>query len=218
MAECSACGANLKDEHMLESSLAALKNGYRVIKPRCGSCKKPIDLEEIENGIKPSSRVLLISGAAGSGKSAIGQYLERAYGYTFIDGDAINHLLSRRYRSRLPSDPKGYLCHDQVIRTMLITLGLGYNVVVSYVIEFHTISLYDEALKRYGVKYEMRILTPSREACLERDRDRPCWNAGEWYVDRWFSSIDYILLSAGRIYTFPAFFPTPAVTSTLQYV
>mgnify|MGYP001236022580 CR=1 FL=1 len=31
-----------------------------------------------------------------------------------------------------------------------------------------------------------RILTPSRDICLQRDQQRPCWTAGPEYVDQWY--------------------------------
>lgn len=66
-------------------------------KIKCSVYGHPIQVPEIEENISLSRNVLLISGTAGAGKSALGQLIESKSDYIFIDGDAIskrvNHFM-----------------------------------------------------------------------------------------------------------------------------
>jgi len=172
-----------------------LANGSEVIEPSCSRCGRLIDVTDVEEYIHPGQHVLLVSGTAGAGKSAIGQYLARHYPYVLIDGDAVSRKLNHRAKMGLAPAPREYLCHSEVIRTMLITLGLGYHVVVAYVIEWPDIPRYADALANYQVPSELRILTPTRAVCLERDRRRSGWTAGEAFIDKWYAGFHEMMQS-----------------------
>lgn len=192
--ECSACGSDLRNHHTLHGAPEVMfKNGSKIVEPVCRHCGRLISVEDIRGAIVPTSKVILISGTAGAGKSTIGQHIEREHGYVLIDGDATGYRLRQRARTGPAVKADEYLCHREVIRTMLVTLGLGYNVVVSYVIELADLARYERALAGLGVCYSIRFLTPSREACLARDKHRPCWTAGEEYVDKWFAGFQAMM-------------------------
>lgn len=92
-----------------------------------------------------------------------------------------------------------FLCHTEVVRTMLVVLSLGYSVVVSYVIEPDDIPMYERPLRDCGVPHKVLVLAPTREACLERDRNRPFWTAGEEFVDRWHPRFRSMLQSSTHL-------------------
>ena len=145
-----------------------------------------IEGEAIFSGIPTSASVILVTGTAGAGKSAVGQYIGQKYGYVFVDGDAVSYLLNRRCEEEPLVVRNEYLCHSEVIRIMLTVLGLGYTrLIVSYVIEQGELIRYQSALESYKVSYTIRVLVPDREVCLERDFARVGWRAGAEYVDKW---------------------------------
>jgi hypothetical protein len=78
---------------------------------------------------------------------------------------------------------------------MLIMLGLGYDVVVGYVISPDNLSLYTGALARFGIEPIFRVLVPKRSICIARDISRECWTAGEKWVDLWYEEQRSYLLT-----------------------
>lgn len=183
---CHECGSNLLYCHkLIDDTVSPMKNKSKIIYPKCSACGHPIQVPEIKEDISMSRKVLLISGTAGAGKTALGQLIESNSAYVFIDGDAI----SKRVNHYAKLDPSAAVPDYQreTIRTMLVLLGLGYDVVVGYVINQEVIQWYREGLARYQITPAFRVLVPERNVCLQRDIDRECWTAGAEYVDRWYN-------------------------------
>jgi len=198
MPSCPGCSADLQTFHtLISTAVSILANGSEIIEPSCGRCGRLIEVADVESTINAGQHVLLVSGTAGAGKSAVGQYIARHYPYLLIDGDAVSRQLNYRAKMGLAPAAREYLCHTEVIRTMLVTLGLGYHVVIAYVIELPDIARYADALAKYNVSYDIRILTPAREVCLERDRRRSGWTAGEEFIDKWFAGF-YDMMQSHR--------------------
>ena len=87
---CSKCNADLRNNHVLEDCIIPpMTNKSKIIHPRCTSCNDEINLKDVSKAINANSKVLLIFGTAGAGKTAIGQLIEQKKNYIFIDGDAI---------------------------------------------------------------------------------------------------------------------------------
>lgn len=164
-----------------------MTNGSRIIELTCSRCGTLIPVGAVSGGIDPARRVILISGPVGAGKSAVGQYIERHYGYVFVDGDAISKRLNYRARQNPALKSDECLYHTETMRTMMVALGLGYDVVVGYVLSSHEVRAYVDRLAEYGIRPLVRVLLPSRETCIRRDIERPCWTAGTDFVDRWYA-------------------------------
>lgn len=184
---CPCCATALRTQHVLIStSVPALNNRSDTIEPVCGECGRQIKVADIARAIHPEQHVVLVSGTAGAGKTAVGQYIAHHYSYVLIDGDATSRLVNHHAKHDPSYIRSEYLCHTEVIDTMLVTLGLGYNVIVAYVIQLSDLPRYSNALALYGVSFVLRIITPSRAVCVQRDLHRPCWTAGAEYIDQWF--------------------------------
>lgn len=188
MSHCPACGSCLSGHHDLVAvDVPPMKNGSRIIEPTCSQCGRLIPVGAVFGGIGPARRVVLISGPVAAGKSTLGQYIERHYGYVFVDGDAISKRLN--YRARQNGAPKcdEGLYHRETMRTVMVVLGLGYDVVAGYVFDTDEIRAYRDRLGGFGIHPLVRVLLPTREACIERDVERACWTAGVGFVDRWYA-------------------------------
>lgn len=135
--------------------------------------------------------------SAGSGKSALGQIIASQSDYIFIDGDAISKRVN--YYARLDPSAAVPYYQKETIRTMLVLLGLGYDVVVGYVINRDVWRWYREELVNYHLSPLFRVLVPERSVCLKRDMDRECWTAGAEYVDRWYDEQREYLLTDPEI-------------------
>jgi adenylylsulfate kinase-like enzyme len=136
--------------------------------------------------MRENRKVLLITGTAGSGKTALGQLIESRNNYVFIDGDAIQKKVNYFVR-RDPTIKVDY--QTETINTLLLLLALGYDVVVGYIINQETLLRYTNELKTHKIAPVFRVLVPVRSVCLERDIARECWTAGEMWVDKWYDEM-----------------------------
>lgn len=185
-AVCPACGADVRAHHTLvRADITPVRDGSRIIHPCCAECGTEIDESTVAGSISGARRVIVISGPVGAGKSTIGRYLEEHYGLVFIDGDAVSKRVN--HLSRLDPARERPDFYDETLRTVMVTLGLGDDVVVGYVFEAQHLRAYRERLEPHGIEPLMRVLLPSRDVCLQRDIERPCWTAGAEFVDRWYA-------------------------------
>jgi hypothetical protein len=198
---CKACDTKLLNEHSLVSKQwPTIKNGSRNIEPACSECGRLIETDDIGKNISSDSKVIFISGTAGAGKSAIGQYIEEKYGYLLIDGDAISYGYNKRIVKYKLLPRTEYLCHTEVLRILHIVLGLGYKrIILSYVIGNIDIPRYTDFTSKYGIAFILRILVPDRNTCIERDKFRRGWTAGIEYIDKWYNEFEKIKITNPRI-------------------
>lgn len=184
---CSYCGAELKKNHILEfQEGVVMENGDKIISPCCSVCKHTICSQEVSAGINGGQKVILLSGPCGAGKSSIGRYISQKYGYIHIDGDSVSKRVNWEIRNHRIKDRSGYLVHQEVIETMEVVLGLGYSVIVTYIIEREVLEDYLLPLKKSGLQPVFRILLPERKVCINRDISRKGWTAGPEFIDKWY--------------------------------
>lgn len=190
---CSRCNSNLLINHILEEhNVPPMTNKSKIIYPKCSKCGYPIQFSDVSKDINEDKKVLLITGTAGAGKTAIGQLIESKYNYVFVDGDAIQKRVNY-FAKRDPSMKVDY--QIETINTMLILVALGYNVVVGYIIYGEVLKMYINELAKYRITPIFRVLVPERSVCLERDVTRECWTAGEAWVDKWYDEMRSFLIT-----------------------
>lgn len=184
---CSNCNSDLLLNHKLvDETIPLMSNKSRIIYPKCSVCSQPIDVLDVNGSIKDNKKVLLITGTAGAGKTALGQLIESKSDFIFVDGDAIQKKVNY-FAKRIPGFVADY--QTETINTMLILLALGYNVVVGYIINKETLEKYKSELVKYKIVPVFRVLVPERNICLKRDKTRECWTAGEFWVDKWYDEM-----------------------------
>ena len=191
---CPNCNTDLLNTLLLEASdIPPMTNKSRIIYPTCSQCGYVIKLSDFSGNIKAERRVLLITGTAGAGKTALGQLIEKRSDYIFVDGDAIQKRVNYFARKN-PGTKVNY--YAEVIDTMMILCSLGYYVVVGYIINnSEVLSKFIEPLNIHGIKPLFRILVPERSVCLDRDLSRECWTAGAEWVDKWYEEMRSFLSS-----------------------
>ena len=87
---CPYCNSNLLPYHLLEDpQVSPMKNGAKILYPKCASCGTPIRFADVRENMEEHRNILLITGTAGAGKTALGQMIESKHNYIFVDGDAI---------------------------------------------------------------------------------------------------------------------------------
>ncbi|MCL2373263.1 MAG: zeta toxin family protein [Defluviitaleaceae bacterium] len=188
---CPGCQANLLAHHTLDDfEVKPARNKSRIIHPKCTSCGHIIQLSEVSTNITPATKILLITGTCGAGKTSIGQLIESKSDYIFIDGDSImrrdNHYARKHGKPQHSSD----LCTDSVINTVLTIAALGHNVVIGYIINNpKTLAQYETPLKNHGITPTLRVLIPKRDICQERNIQRDCWTADEEWIDKYYEEM-----------------------------
>ena len=189
---CSKCNQNLMNNHVLEDcTIPPMTNKSKIIRPRCSSCDSEINLTDISANIKANSKVLLISGTAGAGKTAIGQLIEQNKNYIFVDGDAIQKKVNY-FAKNVPGYKGDY--YMDTLNVLLILLALGYDVVIGYIFYGDKLQMFYDELNKYEVSPIFRVLVPKRRVCLQRDIDRECWTAGAKWVDEWYDEMRAFLV------------------------
>ena len=102
-----------------------------------------------------------------------------------FSGNAVSKRVNWEIRNQRIKNRSGYLVHREVIETMKVVLGLGYSVIVTYIIEWEVLEDYLLPLKKSGLQPVFRILLPERKVCIDRDILRKGWTAGPEFIDKW---------------------------------
>ena len=103
-----------------------------------------------------------------------------------FSGNAVSKRVNWEIRNQRIKNRSGYLVHREVIETMKVVLGLGYSVIVTYIIEWEVLEDYLLPLKKSGLQPVFRILLPKRKVCIDRDISRKGWAAGPEFIDKWY--------------------------------
>ena len=103
-----------------------------------------------------------------------------------FSGNAVSKRVNWEIRNQRIKNRSGYLVHREVIETMKVVLGLGYSVIVTYIIEGEVLEDYLLPLKKSGLQPVFRILLPKRKVCIDRDISRKGWAAGPEFIDKWY--------------------------------
>lgn len=187
MRKCKQCGSEILSDHILiDDRIPGMTNGDKIVAPRCRSCFNRIDVGSQWHCADRKQRVFLISGACGSGKSTLGKMLEEKTGYVHIDGDAVSKCVNWDIRNGYLDKRSAYYCYDELLDTIQVVLQLGYSVIATYVFSAAEISRYEAKFAELGVACDVCVLKTDKDVCIERDKLRECWTAGESFIGKWY--------------------------------
>ncbi len=196
---CPNCGASLEIYHILtDDRIPKMTNGDRIIAPVCAFCLQRLPVHPLLRSADSNQQVLLITGLCGAGKSSVGKLLEQRTGYIHIDGDAVSKRVNWDIRNGYLSHRSGYRVFDELLETIQIVLQLGYSVAATYVFTEEAIRQYEAVLSSMNIPCKVVILKTNKDVCIQRDRQRECWTAGEAFVSKWMDEQD--ALAAGGIW------------------
>ena len=126
------------------------------------------------------SRILLLTGPGGSGKTTIAERIAQKHDYIYLDGD---HEDTEFFPQGGQRDPANAVlmtkAHKKILRLAKAHYDQGKNVVVDYIIFGQFREFIESFRGEFGEDFTVKVLFPSQEECIRRDAERECWTAGE---------------------------------------
>lgn len=187
MCKCTYCG-NVKssDVVLIDDRIPEMKSGDKIVSPRCGLCDKRLIPDKAWRSKDKQQNVIIITGLCGSGKSSVGQMLEKKIGYVHIDGDAVSKRVNWDIRNGNLKERSGYRVFDEMLESIHVLLQQGYSVIGTYVFSEEEMKRYKEKFTELGVNSHFFVLKTEKDICIERDKARESWTAGEEFVMKWY--------------------------------
>jgi predicted kinase len=149
------------------------------------------------------TKVLLLTGTCGSGKTTIANLLAKHAGWRHISEDNIWHSLFGKNRDQFLSDEhrlKRRQMHALVLKEVLHSLQSGRDIVIDATVHESPPEAYREyqrMLEAHSVEWTIRVLHPRTEVAVARDASRTCWSVGEKAVKELREKFNKSVLPAG---------------------
>ena len=125
------------------------------------------------------SRVILLAGAGGAGKSTIAELISRQHGYELLDGDYEDSEYFPYGRQWFPQNLNLLKkAHQKILFKTKRLVSLGKFVVVDYVIFGDYLSYFKIFKDSFGDDLKIVILFPSNSETIKRDFGRGNWTTG----------------------------------------
>jgi len=125
------------------------------------------------------SRVVLLAGPGGSGKSTIAELLSQQNGYKLLDGDQEDSEFFPNGCQWFPQNLDLLKkAHQKIFLKTKQLVDLGKFVVVDYVIFGDYISYFNVFKDSFGSDLKIAILFPSNSETIKRDLRRDNWTTG----------------------------------------
>lgn len=130
------------------------------------------------------TRVLILTGTCGSGKTTISKLLAEELGWERIVEDDIWHNRFGKNRGAFLTNEhrrKRRQVHDKVFSSIMSGLASGRNIVVDVTVHETPPEAFEEYrsfLNSVGVDWSLKVLHPRLEVAVARDANRRCWSVG----------------------------------------
>ena len=124
--------------------------------------------------------VLILTGPGGSGKTTIADLLVKRRGFIKVDGDKLDSEFFPEGRHWLLENFKKLKqAHNKIFTEVKKAFKKGKNnVVLDYLIFGHYLEFFEKFKKEFGHSLEIKVLFPTKEEMIKRDKERECWTTG----------------------------------------
>jgi len=128
---------------------------------------------------KTNKKILILSGPGGSGKTTIAELLVKQCSFVLLDGDREDTEFFPNGKQWLPENSeKLSRAHDKILERAKKLFEEGNSVVVDYIIFGQYLDFFEKFRCQFKDNLEIRILLPSEQELIKRDKNRECWTTG----------------------------------------
>jgi len=125
-------------------------------------------------------KVLILTGPGGSGKTTIADLLVERCGFIKVDGD---YLDTEFFPNRGQWFPGNFKKLKQAQKKIFTEVKKKFNngennVVLDYIIFGNYLEFFEKFKKEFKNNLEIKVLFPTREEMVKRDKERECWTTG----------------------------------------
>jgi adenylate kinase family enzyme len=127
------------------------------------------------------TKVLLLTGPGGAGKSTIAELIADRGDFVYLDGDHEDTEFFPDGNQWLPENEELLAkAHEKILRKTKELVAQGKNVVIDYIIFGRYREFIESFRKEFGSDLLVKVLFPSKDKIIQRDRDREreCWRTG----------------------------------------
>ncbi len=145
-----------------------------------------------------SNQVLILTGPAGSGKTTIAELLVKNKNFVMLDGDNEDTAFFPNGGQWLPENSKKLSkAHDKILKKAKQLFESGNNVVVDYIIFDRFLEFFNKFKTGFKNNLKIKILFPSQDVMIKRDKERECWTAGSEHIARVYNELEKIKSEIG---------------------
>ena len=136
-------------------------------------------------------RVMLITGAGGSGKSTIASMLAANNDFVYLDGDNEDTEFFPNGNQWLPKNEDLLKkAHEKILLKTKVLVDDEKNVVIDYIIFGRYTEFIDSFRTEFGDNFSLRVLFPSVKEIVKRDLERECWTTGKERINAVYSELE----------------------------
>jgi len=125
-------------------------------------------------------KILILTGPAGAGKTTIADLLVDRCGFLKVNGDALDKEFFPDGGHGLPGiSERLKKSHDKIFAAAKeVFRGSENDIVVDYIIFDNYLDFFGRFKQEFGDNLEIKVLFPTEEEMIRRDRERECWTVG----------------------------------------
>ena len=130
---------------------------------------------------KLESKVIIITGPCGAGKTTISKLIYKKYHFILISGDEIKNELFPDIKDIEKHPQKLKKVKHEIFVRAKENFDQDKNVVIDYVVLGK--DYIQKHKKAFADNLQIKVLFPNIKVILNRDKSRKCWTAGKKCVD-----------------------------------
>ncbi len=132
--------------------------------------------------------VLIITGPTGVGKTTLCKLVAEKFGYKYISGDETKKELFPGLENIILYPEKLEIVKNELLKRIKEMFNKKECVVVDYVILGE--DYINKFKKLFGKNLIFKVIQPSVETTIERDKKRECWTSGDESVKRLYKDFE----------------------------